>query len=173
MKSRASSSTPPSPSQPVAENAFWLNVEACARRYGFFLLLLIVIAALGGLFSKGWFSHMERTTADGGLTLEYERFGRLMSDTEMKIVVRAGSSKAVTVVLSGDFMDTFQIATLQPQPDRMQARDNQLLLSWQRDTLPADRTIWLGVQALQWGTSHSTVSVEQGPSLPFWQFIYP
>lgn len=173
MKLRSSSSTPPSPSQPVSENPFWLNVEANARRYGLFLLLAIVIAALCGLFSKGWLSHMQRTTADGVLSLEYERFGRLMSDTEMKIVVHAGSSKEVTVVLGGDFMRTFQINTLQPQPDRMQALDNRLVLSWKRDALPADSTLWLGMEPLQWGTSYSTVAVDQGPTLPFWQFIYP
>ena len=173
MKLRSSSSTPPSPSQPVSENPFWLNVEANARRYGLFLLLAIVIAALCGLFSKGWLSHMQRTTADGVLSLEYERFGRLMSDTEMKIVVHADTGKEVTVVLGGDFMETFQITTLQPQPDRMQSQNNRLVLSWSRDALPADHAIWLGVQPLQWGKSQSTVAVDKGPSLPFWQFIYP
>ena len=91
----------------------------------------------------------------------------------MKIVVHAGSTKEVTVVLGGDFMRTFQINTLQPQPDRMQALDNRLVLSWKRDALPADSTLWLGMEPLQWGTSHSTVAVDQGPTLPFWQFIYP
>ena len=173
MKPRSSSSTPPSPPRPVSESTFWLNVEANTRRYGFFLLLIIVIAAVGGVFSKGWFSHMERTTADGALTLEYEKFGRLMSDTEMKIVVHAGSSKEVTVVLGGDFMDSFQINTLQPQPEHMHAQDNRLVMSWQRDALPADHTIWLGVVPQEWGTSNSWVAVDQGPTLPFWQLIYP
>lgn len=70
---------------PVQEKHVWLGFEASTRRVGFFVLLFIVLAALSGLFSRGHFSHVERSTADNTLTVSYERFNRQQSDVDMKI----------------------------------------------------------------------------------------
>ncbi|WP_318389998.1 hypothetical protein [Enterobacter sp.] len=162
-----------SSSSPVQESPFWLNVEARVRQMGLLIMLLIVVAATGGLFSKGYFSHHTRTAADGKVALEYERFGRLLSDAEIKIVARPAGDPVTTVVLGGDFMDDFDVQTLQPQPDKMYTLHNTLVLVYQHAGKPEGVTLWLSVNPLNAGTSHSWLSVNGGKPLPFWQFIYP
>lgn len=155
-------------SPPVQENNFWLHVEARARQFGLFIMLLVVLAAISGLFSQGYFSHAERASGDGKVTLEYERFGRLLSDMEMKIVAKPGGART-TIVLGGEFMDKFEIQTLSPQPEKMINQGNALVLIYPHP----DATVWLSLIPLTAGNSHNWIAVNGGQPLPFRQFIYP
>lgn len=130
---------------PVREKHVWLNFEANVRRIGFFVLLFIVLAALSGLFSRGHFSHVERSNADNTLTLSYERFTRQQSDVDMEISATATSGNTLTVTLGGDFMRAFKIDTLQPQPDKAWSEGENWVLEYRRSSLPASETIWLGL----------------------------
>lgn len=158
---------------PVREKHIWLSFEANVRRIGFFLLLFIVLAALSGLFSRGHFSHVERSNADNTLTLSYERFNRQQSDVDMEISTTAASGDTLTLTLGSDFMQTFKIDTLQPQPVKTWSQGDSLVLQYERSSLPSSGKVWLGLLPQQPGVSTSTVTVNNGPPLSFWQFTYP
>lgn len=158
---------------PVREKQVWLSFEANARRIGFLVLIMIVLAALSGLFSRGHFSHVERSNADHTLTLRYERFNRQQSDVDMEISTTAASGDTLTVTLGGDFMQAFKIDTLQPQPDRTWSQGENLVLEYERRSLPSGSTIWLGLLPQEAGSNTSTVTVNNGPALSVWQFTYP
>ena len=166
------SSPDPNP-PPVREKHHWLSFEANARRIGFIVLLFIVLAALGGLFSRGHFSHVERSNTDNTLTLRYERFNRQQSDVDMKIFAKAAEGKTLTVTLGGDFMRAFKIDTLQPQPDKTWSQGENLVLEYGRSNLLSGGTLWLGLLPQQPGSSISTITINNGPALSFWQFTYP
>ncbi|WP_313123594.1 hypothetical protein [Pseudescherichia sp.] len=158
---------------PVREKHVWLSFEANVRRIGFFVLLFIVLAALSGLFSRGHFSHVERSSADNTLTISYERFNRQQSDVDMKIVAKAAGGETLTVTLGGEFMRAFKIDTLQPQPDKTWSQGQNLILEYGHSSLLSGETIWLGLLPQQPGSSTSTVTINNGPALSFWQFTYP
>ena len=158
---------------PVREKQIWLSFEANVRRIGFFLLLFIVLAALSGLFSRGHFSHAERSNADNTLRVGYERFNRQQSDVDMEISTTAASGETLTVTLGGDFMRAFKIDTLQPQPDRAWSQGENLVLEYKPHSLPSSATLWLGLLPQRPGSSTSTVTVNNGPALSFWQFTWP
>lgn len=79
---------------------------------------LIVISALAGLFSHGFLSDRTQETGDKQLQVHYERFGRLQSDMALAITVRAPKHEQLVITLGGDFMQQYEIRTLQPQPDQ-------------------------------------------------------
>ena len=158
---------------PVREKHVWLSFEANVRRIGFFLLLFIVLAALSGLFSRGHFSHVERSNANHTLTLSYERFNRQQSDVDMEISTTAASGNRLTITLGGDFMQAFKIDTLQPQPDKTWSQQDSLVLEYERGSLPSSGKVWLGLLPQQPGSSTSTVTVNNGLPLTFWQFTWP
>lgn len=158
---------------PVREKHLWLSFEANTRRIGFFVLLFVVLAALSGLFSRGHVSHVERSNADNTLMVSYERFNRQQSDVDMKIVATTASGETLTVTLGGDFMRTFKIDTLQPQPDKTWSQGDNLVLEYERSSLLSGGTLWLGLIPQQPGSSTSTVTLNNGPALSFWQFTYP
>lgn len=71
----------------VKENRFALTLEARFRQVGFAVLLLILLLALGGFFSTGYFSSAEKTNNNQTLHLYYERFGRLQTEFKLRATV--------------------------------------------------------------------------------------
>ncbi|MCP2005762.1 hypothetical protein [Buttiauxella ferragutiae] len=165
--------TPAKQSSPVAEKPFWLNFEFQLRRVGFVLLLLIVAAALAGLFSRGYLSEATRSNDDHSLTLDYEKFNRLMSDMDMKITSVTPPGKRNRIVLGGDFMEGFRIDTLQPQPDKMYSLNGEMILEYQPIAPGVKQTLWLSLTPMKFGAMKSTVAIDNGAEIPFQQFIYP
>ena len=100
---------------PVHENmrlqyAFWAWERA--MWVGIVLILLI---ALSGLFAHGPLS--KSTVGDGALVLTYERFQR-------------ASAVAVRLTLSPSFSENFQIADIEPRPQRSSAGPRGLELGF-------------------------------------------
>ncbi|MGB7802304.1 hypothetical protein [Buttiauxella sp.] len=165
--------TPADKSSPVVEKPFWLNFEFQLRRVGFIVLLLIVVAALVGLFSRGYLSEATRTTDDRSLTLHYEKFNRLMSDMDMKIISVLPEGKRNRIVLGGDFMEGFRIDTLQPQPDKMYSLNGEVILEYPPSAAGEKQTLWLSLTPMKFGSINSTIAIDNGPQITFQQFIYP
>ncbi len=79
----------------VDENERALRFEYRFRRYGIIVLSLIILTALSGLWSSGYFSEAHRESAKGELSVDYQRYARLMSETEVNIQIKpdGGSEK--------------------------------------------------------------------------------
>lgn len=165
--------TPANKSSPVVEKPFWLNFEYQLRRVGFILLLLIVVAALAGLFSRGYLSEATRTNDDRSLTLHYEKFNRLLSDMDMKISSVIPAGKRNRIVLGGDFMEGFRIDTLQPQPDKMYSLNGEVVLEYPPSAAGVEQTLWLSLTPMKFGAIKSTLAIDNGSPIVFQQFIYP
>ncbi len=72
----------------VDENERSLRFEYRFRRYGIIVLSLIILTALSGLWSSGYFSEAHRETGGGELSVDYQRYARLMSETELNIQIK-------------------------------------------------------------------------------------
>lgn len=159
--------------QPVQEHDGWLRFEAGCRTVGFWLLLVILAAGIGGLFSSGIFSSTHATSARQGVTVEYERFGRLTSDMYVKAIARSEPGGGFTLTLGGDLMQRYEIRTLQPQPLRALSQGNTLILEFPAAGGPGEHSVWIGLQPLKPGTSHNAITVNKNETVTFSQFIYP
>lgn len=165
--------TPANKSSPVVEKPFWLNFEFQLRRVGFGVLLLIIAAALAGLFSRGYLSDVTRSNDDRSLTLHYEKFNRLMSDTDMKITVVIPAGKRNRIVLGGDFMDGFRLDTLQPQPDKMYSLNGDMILEYPQPAEGDTQTLWLSLTPMKFGVIKNSIAIDNGAPVTFQQYIYP
>lgn len=72
----------------INENLQALRFEYNFRRYGVVFLAIIIIAALCGLFSSGFLSSAHHENSASSLTVDYDRFARLMSETEVNVQVK-------------------------------------------------------------------------------------
>ena len=72
----------------VDENEQALRFEYRFRRYGIIVLSLIILTALSGLWSSGYFSEAHRESPEGELRVDYQRYARLMSETELNIQIK-------------------------------------------------------------------------------------
>ncbi len=165
--------TPADKSSPVVEKPFWLNFDFQVRRYGFVLLLLIVVAALCGIFSKGYLSNSHLSNTNGSLSLHYEKFNRLMSDADMKIVSVSSPGDHNRIIFGGDFMESFRVDSLQPQPDKMYSLNGEMIIEYDKPTAGAQQTLWLSLTPMKAGLIKSTIAVDGGPDITFRQIIYP
>lgn len=158
---------------PVVEHLFWLRVENAARQYGFVLLVLVLLAGFCGLFSKGIFSNGSAVNSTHALKVDYERFGRNQSDMDLKITLNAPPGESYTVTFGGQFMDTFEIEALYPQPWRFSSQNGAMTLEFHDQPEGGTHTLWLGVQPRRSGKVVSTLQVNQQPAVSLTQYVYP
>jgi hypothetical protein len=92
------------------------------------VLALIVLVALTGLFAHGPLS--ERIARDAGLTLTYQRFQRVTATTRLTATISASNADAIGLTLSPPFSEYFQIADIEPRPQRSSAGPHGLELGF-------------------------------------------
>ncbi|MEN4981158.1 hypothetical protein ABEI05_23985 [Erwinia billingiae] len=155
----------------VKEKQRWINFEGALKQWGTMLLTLIVLSGMAGIFSKGYLS--EGHARDGNTHVEYERFGRVISDMDMKITFMPSGSEMSRVSLGGDFMDNYEILTLHPQPFRAYSDGKKLILEYNLMNPVKEQTIWLGLQPRTAGAGRTLITVDDNKPVSFFQLIYP
>ena len=168
---RVKEKSPPLPG--VKQSHAALQFEYNAHRFGFVLLLLIIAAALLGLFSGGYFSEATKSNAANTVQVEYQRFGRLLSPVELKITLPGQDNAPLMLRIGGEYMARTQTDNIWPQPDEMHSEGGELVLVYQAAKPRKDFTVWLYSTPEQPGKTVTTVTVNNQPGLSFWQFIYP
>ncbi|MCU6673669.1 hypothetical protein [Leclercia adecarboxylata] len=164
-------SSPPLPG--VKQNHTALQFEYDARRFGFVLLLLIITAALAGVFSGGYFSDATKTNAAKSVQVKYQRFGRLQTPLELKITLPGQGTAPLTLRVGGEYMARTQTDNIWPQPDEMHSEGGELVLVYQEAKSRKDFNVWIYNTPDKPGKTVTTVTVNNQPGLSFWQFIYP
>ncbi|MDZ5436152.1 hypothetical protein T3H00_26240 [Pseudomonas fluorescens] len=103
------------------------------ERWGWYGLILVMLLALAGLFSRGPLSVREVHGNDAKISVEYERFNRNGSSNAMKISVVGFPDSTAELELFGDLMDGFSIETMLPEPVRASSVGQGLKLWLQTD----------------------------------------
>lgn len=157
----------------VKENRFALNFESGFQSIGFAVLLCIILAAVLGFFSNGYFSSAQKSNISQTLSVNYEHFGRLQTEFKLHFTVQPQNTDKYVVSLGGKFNEDFQPGSISPQPDSMYSRGNTLYLVYNNVNNNRDFSVWMYVTPTVPGKSVSSISVNDQPGITFWQFIYP
>lgn len=157
----------------IKESELFLNFECAARKIGLGILLLIIFAALAGIFSTGYLSRAEKTNAQQNLTVVYERFGRLQTEFRLKITAHSRVANKYVFSLGGDFSSSLETNTIWPQPDSMYSKDDRLFLVYNNLKSMENISIWLYVTPTAPGKLNHALQLNSEPEIRFWQFIYP
>lgn len=142
------------------------------ERVGWYLMLLIVVLTLCGLFSHGVLSSQTVTTQQQDLSVEYQRFHRNGAVDSMVIHSYGEPGRPHTLVISHSMMKGFSIESMQPQPTRSAGTREGLRL-----TLPADAhgesTLYLSWRSGGVGFVAGEIALDGGGRVAVTQFIYP
>ncbi|HCD1255207.1 TPA: hypothetical protein JD854_RS09050 [Citrobacter amalonaticus] len=157
----------------VNESQHFLNFEEKFHKIGFVVLLVIILLALAGFFSGGYFSAAVKENANNTAHVEYERFGRLQTEFKLKIVIPLPPSPQTILRIGGDFNTAYETETLWPRPDRMYSHGSDLYLVYNTLNNQKDATVWLRVMPVKPGYPQSVVQLNHEPEIHFRQFIYP
>ena len=139
------------------------------QRVAWWLLALVPVAAVLGLFGGGLFGE---TTAGGpaaGVTVSYDRFARMTADTEFELrLARADGPTAVSI--SRSLLDGYDISEIRPEPERVVTRPDRIEYVF---AASASGTARFAVQPSSAGSSSGTVAVAGGAPVKVNQFVVP
>lgn len=157
---------------PVREDmAYQLKVWRF-ERVGWYVLVLLVILTLLGLFSHGPLSNRDAHSPDGRLSVSYERFHRNGSTNALILHLKGQPDAVLEVELGGDWLDGFDVQALQPQPLRS-ASVGQGMKLWVQADARGEANLHLSLLSEGLGTYHSRVALPGGTAVSFDQFIFP
>lgn len=157
----------------VKESRRALNFESGCRQVGLVLLLIIVISAVLGFFSDGYFSSAQKSNSVRTLNVDYERFGRLQMEFKYHFKIHSPDTDNYTLSLGGVFTEDFQPGDITPQPDKMYSQGERLYLVYENVKTKGDFSVWMYATPTRPGKLVTAVQVNNEPELHFWQFIYP
>ena len=143
------------------------------ERIGQVLIACCIMAALLGLFGHNPLSTATERTADGRLSIHYDRFARIESNSDLLVTLESGASKEAVVRLWMDqeYLDAFKVTVVSPLPVRGEARDGGRAFVFQTDGSRFTAILSGQFQAI--GMVHGRVKVDEGESLAVAHFVWP
>ena len=139
------------------------------QRVAWWLLAAVPVAAVAGLFGGGLFSEVTAGSERAGLTLAYERFGRLTADTELEVEFKR-PARTTDVAISRAFFDRYDTSEVRPEPLRVRTLRDAVVFTFA--AAPAGRATF-SLQPNAVGSSSGTVTVSGGVPVKIKQLVYP
>jgi len=157
---------------PVREDMAFQHKVWRFERVGWYVLVLLVILTLLGLFSRGPLSSREMHSADGSIGVEYEKFHRNGSTNPMIIRLKGAPGAVLEVELGGDWLEGFDVQSVQPQPMRSAAAGPGMKIWLQADG-EGQANLHLSLLGEGLGTYQTRIATSHGAVVTFNQFIFP
>ena len=145
-----------------------------AQRIAWLIMLLIVLAALIGLFGHG---PLSRTTVgpNGGLQLEYERFARLLTPTTLRFRTSSGAIQGdeLRLWISNDYLQGIQIEHVSPMPQTVEAGPDGLVFVFRLTEPGRPMTATFQARPERIGRISGHAALTDRQPIRFNQFVYP
>jgi len=142
------------------------------ERWGWYTLVLLVVLALLGLFSRGPLSTRDVQGSDGKVRVQYEMFHRNGSTNPMQLSVIGTPDAMVELELSGAMLEGFSIESLQPEPIRAVSAGQGMKL-WVQTDAQGRANLYLTLRGDGLGLFHSRIASPGATAVDFDQFIFP
>ena len=143
------------------------------QRFGWVVMLLIVIGAALGLFGHG-------PLADGqaraeGLTLNYDRFARhgATSSLEAEIEPQALRGDTLTLWMTRKYLEGAELESVIPEPARVATRGDLVVFTFMTAERSRPTRITFKLRPDEYWSEHARAGIDGGESVSFRQFIYP
>lgn len=85
------------------------------ERIGWIAMATVLVAALLGLFGRGWLSHTIASDASDRLVVEYDRFLRADAKTELRVHARSGKD-TLHLSFDAEYLRAFEMDKVIPEP---------------------------------------------------------
>ena len=134
------------------------------ERVGWAALAAFLAAGFLGLLGPGLFS---RVSADGPLSVEYERFSRLMNEEEIRVRLSPGDR---SLWVENRFLDGVRIRSMTPEPASVKAEPGWTVYTFEA---AGDVDALLEVEPRKAGRSEGRFGVSPDRTVAVRQFVYP
>jgi hypothetical protein len=105
--------------------------EWSAERWGWAVGLLLLLAALAGVFGKGPLSEASRQ--EGPLLVEWERVTRYDSPTQMSVRVSPGQAgqETIAIWMERRYYEMLEVQSISPEPSSMRVEGDRLVVEFE------------------------------------------
>jgi len=143
------------------------------ERIGWVAMALLALAGLLGLFGDGPLAKAK--AVNGPLQVEYHRFERLLSPTQMVVQVdpEAVQNEEVRLVMGRNLMEALKVSAIAPQPERMELTPDSLVYIFKVSEASAPVRVTFDMETAKAGSHSGDIALENGASVNISQFIYP
>ena len=151
-----------------------LPFQQNARRAGWALCFALLALGALGLFGDGPLSNA--SDASSALRVQYERFLRRDSPTELRIDARTAAGEEARIAVSGDYLHALRIGSILPYPERLEETGEDVILVFRAARGAESVRITLDATPQQLGTLHAHVRAvgdTQDVGVRIDQFIWP
>ena len=140
------------------------------QRVGWVCMLLVVLAAMTGVFGSGPFSEAE--VAGEGVRLKYSRFTRVTTPVALDITLDHPTENA-TLSISREYLHCFEVSGILPQPvSSRTTRDQHVFTFAIIPGEPLHVTVQLTPNEGAFGFLTGRIGTPAGAA-GFWQFVWP
>lgn len=131
------------------------------------LFVVVAAAALLGLLGTGPLS--DATARGTGISVDFDRFVRFDTPTEIEVSVSGGSG-TTELSLSAAYLEGFDVENVTPEPDRQSAVGDRIVFAFE-ERPPS--TVMLSLTPREIGLQKGTASLAGGGSASYHQLVYP
>jgi hypothetical protein len=157
----------------IAQDLAFQQREWRVQRAAWVVVLLVLIAALAGLFGGGPLS--QGKVVSGSLALAYPRFARERAPAALEIEVGADTAVAgeIPLWLNRAFLDKVDVERIVPEPAAMEAESDRVIYRFAVANPRQPATITFDIQPHEPGRTMGRVGLVDGAEVAFDQVIYP
>ena len=158
----------------VEEDLQFLKREWRFQRIGWFVMLLLLLAALIGAFGRGPLSET-RIGDPRVFSAEFSRMVRHGAIDELKIFVGPGlqSDSTVRIGISRTYLAEFKIEDVQPEPSQQEAAGDFITYQFIRTDPRSPLEISLKLRPEGYASVRGRLQLNHGGALELRQFIMP
>jgi hypothetical protein len=142
---------------------------------GWFGVLAIIVAALTGVFGGGG-AFSRASVERSGLRIEYSRFERMSSPTDLTLTVLRppGSDVPNRIWISRSYLDSFEVSSITPKPESQSVESDRITYSFRPAANETERIVLrMQADAGVFGLLAGQAGVPGGASVAFRQLIWP
>jgi hypothetical protein len=143
-------------------------------RFGWGLLAVFLIAAMLGVFGRGYVSRATATSPDGALSIQYDHFTHYLGPTTLKLHAGAAAVEGgkLTLHIDRELAQEWQIQQVTPQPSTESSSRTELI--YQFDVLgDSPPVVKIEYRGDDMGTNQGTIRAGSGAAVHLWQLTYP
>jgi hypothetical protein len=159
----------------VPKDIRFQRIEWRVQRVGWAFMGVLVAAAVAGAFGSGPLSHARLDSADGNMTVEYQRLARQKSPTELRITVNRGAERGQPLELTFNqaYIEGQEIQSITPEPSGAQAGGGRITFRFQVSAPREPATVVFLLAPQRPWRYRGEIHGPQGGSAVLTQWVYP
>ncbi|MEW6737114.1 MAG: hypothetical protein AB1489_37860 [Acidobacteriota bacterium] len=145
------------------------------ERIGWVMMFLLVLAELLGLLGSGPLSKAIVGSKNGPLSIEYKRFERFRTVTELRFYLNtdtAGEEREY-IWFNRDYLREIEIHEIAPTPDRVELRSDRVTYVFRTTDRHRPALIKFSLEPMKIGILHGMAGLNNDQALVFSQYVYP